>query len=214
VRRELALIHDERMRMSHEIHDTLMQGLYSVALQLDAITPLIGEPASPVHARIQRVRRRIEEHIAEAREAILLLRSTRSEKRNIVEALRDAGERLAAGKIPLVFAVDGTPRPCPSKVTTHALRIGQEAILNAVRHSEARRLDVEVRFEDRLLRVRVADDGRGLDAAPTRCNGRTAHYGLMTMKERAASAGGRCTITSAPGSGVEVVAEFPLAPTG
>ena len=83
--------------------------------------------------------------------------------------------------------------------------------MNAVRHADAQRVDMEIGFDDRLLRLRVADNGRGFDARQTRKAGSLDHYGLMSMEERAADAGGRCTIESVPGAGVQVIAEFPIA---
>ena len=85
--------------------------------------------------------------------------------------------------------------------------------MNAVRHSDARQVQMEIGFDDRVLRLRVVDDGRGFSADELPAAILATHYGLAGMKERAADAGGRCTIDSAPGSGVQVVAEFPLAPT-
>jgi signal transduction histidine kinase len=108
------------------------------------------------------------------------------------------------------FSVTGTPRPCPRQVETHALRIGREAVLNAVRHAGARLVRMEVGFDDRGLRLRVADDGRGFPAERGGMPDTGRHYGLVSMRERAAEAGGRCTIESAPGQGVQVIAEFPL----
>ena len=82
--------------------------------------------------------------------------------------------------------------------------------MNAVRHADARQVEMEIGFDERVLRLRVADDGRGFDAHEKRENGIPGHYGLMSMKERAADAGGHCTIESVPGAGVQVIAEFPI----
>lgn len=210
VQKEIALVFGERMRLSREIHDTLMQNMFGVAMQLDAAGRHLPASASAALVRIQRIRRQIEEHIAEARRSILNLRAPALDKRDLIGALRECGDRLTAGKVPLVFTVDGTPRPCPSRVETHVLRIGHEAVANAVRHADAHQVQIDVRFDDSSLRLRVADDGRGFDPAQPSDG---THYGLLSMKERAADAGGRCTIESSPGGGVEVVAEFPLSAT-
>ena len=207
VQKELALVFGERIRLSREIHDTLMQNMFGVALQLDAAASHLPASALPVRVRLQRVRRQIEEHIAEARRSILNLRAPALDKHDLVGALRECGDRLTAGKVPLVFTVNGTPRPCSSRIETHILRIGHEAVANAVRHADASRVQMDVRFDDSSLCLRVADDGRGFDPAQPSDG---MHYGLLSMRERAADAGGRCTIESTPGGGVEVVAEFPL----
>lgn len=207
VQKELALVFGERIRLSREIHDTLMQSMFGVALQLDAASRHLPSSASPARMHIHRIRRQIEEHIAEARHSILNLRAPVLDRHDLIGALRECGDRLTAGKVPLVVTVNGTPRPCASRVETHVLRIGHEAIANAVRHANAHRVQMDIRFDDASLYLRVADDGRGFDPAQPSDG---MHYGLLSMRERAADAGGRCTIESTPGGGVEVMAEFPL----
>jgi signal transduction histidine kinase len=210
VRKDLALVFGERMRISREIHDTLLQSMFGVALQLDAAAHYLPDPPSPARLHIQRIRRQIEDHIAEARQSILNLRAPVLDRRDLVGALRETGDRLTAGKVPLIVTVNGTPRHCSTKVETHVLRIGHEAIANAVRHADAGQVHVDIRFDAASLRLRVADDGRGFD--PGQQSDGT-HYGLLSMQERAVDAGGRCTIASTPGGGVEVIAEFPLVST-
>jgi signal transduction histidine kinase len=211
VRKELALVYGERLRLSREIHDTLLQSLYGIALQLDVASLFLRERPSPLEVHLQRIRRQIADYIAEARQSIWDLRSPALDRCDLVAALRDTGDRLTAGKVPFVFRVSGTPRRCPSKLETHVLRIGHEAIMNAVRHSQARQVEMEIAFEDRAVRRRGADDGCGFGSDGA--NGSPlGHYGLTSMRERAADAGGRCMIRSAPGAGVQVIAEFPLTP--
>lgn len=212
VRKELALVFGERLRLSREMHDTLLQSLFGIALQLDVAARHLQGSASPVLAQLLRLRRQTEEYISEARRSIWDLRSQALERRDLVTALRETGDRLTAGKVPFVLSVTGTPRPCPARLETQVLRIGHEAIMNAVRHADARQVEMEIGFTDDTLRLRVVDNGRGLDAGQTPDADVYGHYGLSSMKERAADAGGRFTITSAPGAGVQVIAEFPLNP--
>jgi signal transduction histidine kinase len=84
--------------------------------------------------------------------------------------------------------------------------------MNAVRHANAQRVEMEIGFDHDRLRLRIADDGRGFPVEPNEDADGNGHYGLLSMKERAEDAGGRCTITSQPGAGVQVIAEFPLTP--
>jgi signal transduction histidine kinase/ligand-binding sensor domain-containing protein len=212
-RKALALVYGERLRLSREIHDTLLQSLYGVGLQLDAAAHQLRDSPSfaLVRAHLQRIQRQIEDYISEARQSIWDLRSPTLQRRNLIEALQHAGDSLTAGKVDFVLTVTGAPRACPSKLETHVLRIGHEAVMNAVRHADARRVEMEIEFDERLLRLRVADNGRGFDEKQTSKDGGVGHYGLMSMKERAADAGGRCTIESVPGAGVQVIAEFPIA---
>ena len=193
--RRVALAVAERLRMSREIHDTLLQSLFGVGLQLDAAAHQLRDSPSfvLVRAHLQRIQRQIEDYISEARQSIWDLRSPTLERRNLVEALQHTGDRLTAGKVQFVLTVTGAPRPSRRNSdprAPHRTRGG----LNAVRHADAQRVEMEIGFDDRLLRLRVADNGRGFDARQTRKAGSLDHYGLMSMEERAADAGGRCTI--------------------
>jgi signal transduction histidine kinase len=102
----------------------------------------------------------------------------------------------------------GAPRPLPASVENNLLRIGQEAITNAVRHARAHAIVAELRFEPGRVRLAVRDDGSGFDADSTLYAG-TGHFGLIGMRERAKRIGGRLTIESAPGAGSTVTVELP-----
>jgi signal transduction histidine kinase/ligand-binding sensor domain-containing protein len=212
LRKELAAIYGERIRLSREIHDTLLQSLVGISLQLDAAAYDVPDRQSRLRAVLVAMRKQIEDYIVEARQSIWDLRSPTLDRHDLVNAMRVAGERLTAGKVAFAVSVTGHPRPCPPKVETQALRIGQEAIMNAVRHAGAQRVQLEIGFGDRYLRLRVTDDGRGFDFDEVLAATPRKHYGLVSMKERAADAGGRFTVDSLPGQGARIVAEFPLDP--
>ncbi len=208
VRKELAVVYHERVRLSREIHDTLLQSLAGVAMQLDVIS---SDPGASSRMRIAmvRMRRQLEDYIQETRESIWNLRSAGADERDIVATLRSIGQRITSGRVRFAVHVTGTPRSCKSKVRTEVVRIAQEAVTNAVRHARAKQVQMDVGFGERTLRLCVSDDGQGFDpAAASAANGR--HYGLIGMQERAAEIGGRCTFESTPGGGSQVVAEFPL----
>jgi signal transduction histidine kinase len=210
VRRGFSAVFDERMRLSREIHDTLLQSFVGIALQLDSASRDLEDSSSGVREQLVRARKQIEECVTEARNSIWDLRSPALDKEGLIGALRTAGERLTAGKFRFSLTVTGTPRQCPPNLERQLVRIGHEAVMNTVRHSHAQRVQMEVGFDDRFVRLHVSDDGRGFDPERQQSNGTGTHYGLIIMRERAARAGGRCTIESAPGAGVQVFAEFPL----
>jgi signal transduction histidine kinase/ligand-binding sensor domain-containing protein len=212
VRKEVALVFGERIRVAREIHDTLLQSIVGISLQVDAAARDVRHQPARAEARLTGMQKQIEGSVREARQAIWDLRSPSIEAHGLVGALRATGSRLTAGTVDFALTVTGTPRPCPPHVETQALRIGHEAVLNAVRHAEARQVRIEIGFDDALLRLRVADDGRGFQDPMPASSFLRKHYGLVNMKERAADAGGRCRIESTPGAGVEVIAEFPLTP--
>lgn len=212
IRKEFALVFGERLRLSREIHDTLLQGMYGIALQLDVASDELRDRVSPVSTYLRSIRRQIEDYIAEARRSISDLRSPMLDRRDLVSALREMGEGLTGGKVSFSLKVTGMPRRCEPKLETQVLRIGHEAIINAVHHAQAKQVEVEIGFDRRLLRLQVTDDGQGLIGNEVETSVGAQHYGLVSMKERAAYAGGRCTIDSSPGAGVRVLAEFPLGP--
>jgi len=211
VRREFSVVLAERARMSREIHDTLLQSLVGVALQFDLVADSLASAPPSVAERLARIRSELRAHIREARTAIRDLRSPRLEQRDLAAALREAGARITEDRpVRFDFSLKGTPRPCPPKVDEQLLRIGQEAITNAVRHAAATEVLVELRYEDSAVRVRVSDNGRGFDARRA-VDEAESHYGLASMKERAEEVGGQFQLVSSPGKGTEIQARVPIA---
>jgi signal transduction histidine kinase len=211
VRRQFALVLAERIRMSRAIHDTLLQGLAGLALQMDDLShTLDGAEAGTARGRVVRIRRTVEEYIREARQSIWDLRSPRLAQSDLPNALRQAGER-AIGERPVAldFTVTGTPHRCAPVVEEHLLHIGQEAVSNAVQHGRATRVGMEIAYDDHQTRLRVSDDGCGFD--PVTLHGANGHYGLISMRERAEQVKGRVRIDSAPGRGTLVEAVVPTA---
>lgn len=209
VRRQLAVVLSERIRLSREIHDTLLQGMVGVALRLDVLSGDLEPGATGTRAALVRTRKQLEEYIREARQAIWTMRAPALQRDDLVTALQALGEHASAGHVRFVLRVTGRPRPCDAKVETQVLRIAREAVTNVVRHANAQLVDVHVDFADQWLRLRVTDDGHGFDPAALKRVG--AHFGVAVMQERAAEVGGRCVVESVPGAGAQVVADIPLA---
>ena len=209
VRRQFALVLAERIRMSRAIHDTLLQGLAGLALQMDDLShTLDAADAGSARGRVVKIRRMVEEYIREARQSIWDLRSLRLAQSDLPNALKQAGER-AIGERPVTLdvTVTGTPYRCAAAVEEQLLLIGQEAVNNAVQHGRATRVDMEIAYDEGHTRLRVSDDGCGFD--PGRLNGANGHYGLISMRERAEQVKGRVRIDSAPGRGTLVEAVVP-----
>ena len=211
VRRQFALVLAERIRMSRAIHDTLLQGLAGLALQVDDLSHTL-EGADPARARgrVLKIRTQVEEYIREARQSIWDLRSPRLASSDLPQALREAGERAIDGKpVQFDFVIKGTPHRCPPVVEEQLLHIGREAMNNAVQHGGATRVGVEIAYDDEHTRLQVSDDGCGFD--PSMSGDFDGHYGLISMKERAEQVKGRVVIESAPGHGTRVEAIVPMA---
>lgn len=209
LRRQFSLVLGERVRLSRELHDTLLQSLVGVALEFDAVSKTLESSPAAARERVVKIREHVEEYIREARRSIWSLRSPALETGDLIEALRESAERATDGQsVALAFDVVGTPRRLESHVEHQALRIGQEAVLNAVRHGRARHIGMMVEYGARSLALRITDDGQGFEPGRT-AEGTTDHYGIITMRERAQQAGGDVTIASAPGRGTTVEARLP-----
>jgi signal transduction histidine kinase len=142
-------------------------------------------------------------------EPIWDLRSPVLERRSFPDALREVGARAIADRpVSLDVSVKGAPQACSPVVEQQLLLICQEALLNAVRHGAPRRVDVELEYAADNVSVRVSDDGRGFD--PAAVEKVTGHYGVISMRERAAQVRGRLTIASAPGQGTRVETIIPV----
>ncbi|HEY7173161.1 MAG TPA: two-component regulator propeller domain-containing protein [Vicinamibacterales bacterium] len=211
LRRQFALVLGERVRLSRELHDTLLQSLVGVALEFESIAKSLDSSPAVAKQRVVKMRERVEEYIREARRSIWTLRSPALETRDLVEALRESGVRAAAGQpIRFEFDLEGTPRRFAGNVEHQLLRIGQEAVLNAVRHAQAHQVRMTLEYTDDGVALRVADDGAGFTADPA-SEATSDHYGITTMKERAQQVGGRLTITSRPNAGTVIEAVVPTA---
>lgn len=199
----------ERTRIARDLHDTLLQSFQGLLLRFQTASDLLA--AHPVEAR-QTLDSAIDqagEAITEARDAVHHLRSSVVINGDLVRAITSLGEALAG---------DESIRPTPTfhvevQGATHDLdptsrdeiyRITSEALRNAFRYSNARRVEVELHFNKRELRVRIRDDGKGIDADRLADAEQGRHYGLQGMRERARLVGGELTIWSEVNSGTEV----------
>jgi signal transduction histidine kinase/ligand-binding sensor domain-containing protein len=205
VKREFSLVLAERVRLSRELHDTLLQSLVGVVLQLEPIADTVVLEPLVARNQINRVRRQVKAYVREARESIKNLRSPLLKARSLVMALDEFGrEAVAHTSTTFTMSVTGAAA-LPQDVEGELFRIGQEAITNAVRHAGASHVVLSVQFDEDGVRLEVTDDGAGFLYDPQAVP--DDHYGLITMKERAEELQATLTIMSAPGRGttVEVV---------
>jgi signal transduction histidine kinase len=210
VRRQFSTIIGERVRLSRELHDTLLQNFVAIALQFDAVAA--DDDASPdLRRRLVLARKEVEENIREARQMIFDLRSSQNHRRDLVAALRALGQHATVDRrIDFELTVTGEVRPCPARVQDELLRIGQEAVANAVRHACASHIRMTLDFAPSGITLHVSDDGRGFDsAAPVDVE--SGHYGLTVMRERAQQIGAVLEVSSEVDKGTHVRAVVPLA---
>lgn len=198
----------ERNRIAREIHDNLAQDILGISVQLELVARLMPAAAETAKGHLDRARMLVRNSMTEARRYVWDLRSQELQKKDLPAALRDTTKRLTAqSNVETVVEVAGLMRPLPVEVETNLLRIGQEAINNAVKHARANRIEVGLNFDTRNVRLSVRDNGRGFDPAGQIADG---HFGLLGMRERAEQIGGVLSIDSAPERGTQIAVEVPL----
>jgi signal transduction histidine kinase/ligand-binding sensor domain-containing protein len=205
---------NERTRIARELHDTLLQSLQGLMLHFQTGIDLL--PGRPVEARktLEIAVDRADQAINEGRDAVQGLRASAVETNDLVSAIRILGEELGAADTnpnSAVFEVEveGAPRNLHPILRDEVYRIGAEALRNAFRHAHAQRIEVEILYGERWLRLRVRDDGKGIDPNLLGGDGRAGHFGLHGMRERAQLAGGKLVVWSKPDSGTEVELSIP-----
>ena len=197
----------ERVRLGRALHDTLLQGLAGMALQVDDVSHHIDVAPAVAKERLTRVRWQVEDHIRRARQSIWGLRSPILESNDMSRALRRAVEEAVAGRsVELTVSAKGVPPPGAPAMGENLVFIAQEAVSNAVRHGGPSRVTVTLDYLHDAIRLAVEDDGCGFEphrAVP-------GHYGLTGMRERAEHLRGRLTIDSVPGRGTLVETVVPI----
>jgi signal transduction histidine kinase/streptogramin lyase len=201
----------ERTRIAQELHDTLLQGFAGVSLQLKAVELALPERPDVAAETLLRVQHLARESLREARERVWDMHETELRSDDLATALStSARERVAGTGIEVSVVTVGEPRRLPRPVEDAALRIGREAVANAVSHAEAHRIQIQVEFRENALRIEVRDDGRGFTLEEGEEAHRRGHFGLSGMRERAAQLGGRCEVHARPGNGAVVTLELPV----
>ena len=202
-----ALVAAERARMSHEIHDTLLQSLGALGPELEALAVRAGPADGSVAEELRRIRRDVRRSMREARDSILELRRTASTTSRLSDSLDDLAGTIAArhGVRPTVVVTGQRPEHRAPEVEPQMYQIAREAVTNAARHGQPTRIDISVAYDGPHVSVTVSDNGCGFEphgaaAAPTD----EPHFGLHTMRERVEKIGGRLQIESTSGGGTMV----------
>ena len=212
LRRELMVRHDERRRererLARELHDTLLQGFFGVGMQLHWAVDQV--PANvPSKPALDRVVVRMRRVLNEARDILRGVRSSAMESMSLETAFSSLRDEFApGGGVRIQVFVTGQPKALKPPVQEQIYLIGREALINALRHSEATCIEAEVEYLPKRLRILVRDNGRGMDPKIVR-TGRQSHWGLLGMRERAAGIGAQLRIWSRLGSGTEVEISVP-----
>ena len=205
---------NERTRIARELHDTLLQSFQGLMLRFQSARDLLpARPANAVEA-LDGALDRADQAIVEGRNAIQNLRSSTTVVNELAQAMTALAEDFAQGPngersaVTFRASVEGTPCDLHPIVRDDVHRIAREALRNAYRHAQASHIEAEVTYGARELRVRIRDDGKGID--PQHLNaGRARHWGLTNMRERAHQIGSELSLWSEVGAGTEVELRIP-----
>ena len=196
---------EERDRIAREFHDTLEQELAAITIQLDAVeTQLNGSPET-VRRLLGLARNMSRRSLSEARRSVWDLRSHLLENSDLAVALTEMAAPLsAASGVEIVVQSTGPPRKLSAVTEHNLLRVTQEALANALKHSGAKKIVVALTYEPSQVGLRLHDDGNGFDF-PNVGQASSGHFGLLDMRERAEKIGARFSLTSRTGYGTEIL---------
>jgi signal transduction histidine kinase len=199
---------DERTRIARDLHDTLLQSFQGVLLRLETVSQLMRERPGEAQEKLESTIDQVAEAITEGRDAVQGLRDSTVQSNDLALAIGTIGEELATDltneRPGFRIAVEGEARDLHPILRDEIYRIAAEALRNAFQHAQARKIEVEIRYDDEQFRLRVRDDGKGIDPAVLSRQQGEGHYGLPGMRERATLIGGKLTVWSEVDAGTEV----------
>jgi signal transduction histidine kinase len=207
----------ERERIARELHDTLLHSFHGLMFQFQAARNMLPRRPDEAMGVLDGAIGATEQAISEGRRAIQQLRSEQVDECDLGQWLTNIGEEMARsqntnGDSPIFrVTVEGEQQSLSPLPRTEVYRITREILQNAFRHAQAHHIEAEIRYDDGLLRVRIRDDGRGIDPQVLRAGGSAGHWGLRGARERAQQIGARLDFWSEAGAGTEVQLTVPAA---
>jgi signal transduction histidine kinase len=202
---ELAAL-EERQKLARELHDSVSQALYGIALGLHTARIQLDRDPLELPESLDYLLSLAEAALAEMRALIFELRPEALEREGLVAALSRQGAALQARHDMIVQANLCEEPALPLTVKQELYRIAQEALQNTVKHANASKVDLVLRRTDNVVILEVRDDGVGFDPLGSF----PGHLGLRSMQERVSNLGGRLQIESAPEQGTHMLAQVPL----
>ena len=201
---------EERNRIARELHDTLQQELAGITMQLDLAADCFQQAPRIAQQALEAARHMSRHSMIEARRSVWDLRCQLLEDGDLVSAITQIVQPLAAHACARVeVKIQGQPVRLPGQIEMNLLRIGQEAVANALKHGCARRVEIELQYAQSSISLGVTDDGKGFSAAQAP---RSGHFGLLDMRERAQSMDSELKIESGAEGGTRLVVTVPLEP--
>ncbi len=205
----------ERTRIARDLHDTLLQSAHGVLLRFQTVSQLLPDRPMEAKEKLDNAIDQTADFITEARDEVQGLRDSTVQSNDLAMAISTLGEELTTDSTDhrpaFRVAVEGEARNLHPILRDEIYKIAAEALRNAFRHSQARQIEVEIRYDNEQFRLRVRDDGKGIDPAILSRQGSEGHYGLPGMRERATLIGGKLGVWSEVGAGTEVEVRLPAA---
>jgi len=204
----------ERSRIARELHDTLLQSFHGLLLRFQTVFQLLPERPMEAKEKLGSAIEQAADAITEGRDAVQGLRDSTVQGNDLALAISTLGEELATDSAthrPVTFrvAVEGEARNLHPILRDDVYKIAAEALRNAFRHAEARQVETEIRYDTEQFRLRVRDDGKGIDPVILSSQGSEGHYGLPGLRERATLIGGKLVVWSEVDTGTEVELRVP-----
>jgi len=205
----------ERTRIARELHDTLLQSFQAALFEFQAARNLFSKGREGAIQTLDSAIVAGQGAIVAGRDAIQDLRQTGGPQAHLEGLLKASGQDLASseisdGKRPTFqVTVEGPAQALPPMLQDEVYQIGREVLRNAFRHANASRIEAEIRYAPRMFRLRIRDDGKGIDRKILEDGVRTGHFGLPGIRERAKQIGARLVFWSEAGAGTEVELEIP-----
>jgi signal transduction histidine kinase len=202
---------EERERIARDLHDTLLQSVQGLILKFHAVATQMRRD-EPARETLEKTLDHADEVLAEGRDRLRNLRAISIPFGGLPAAFERVAEETPQGAdATFKTVVEGRVRELHPMVREECYWIGREAIVNALTHSHGRKVEVEITYDPRQFRLRVRDDGRGIDPKILEEGGRSDHWGLQGMRERAQKIGGQLKLWSRPETGTEVELIIPRA---
>jgi signal transduction histidine kinase len=199
----------ERARIVHELHDTLLQGFLGASMLLGQAVEQTP-PDSPSKPALSTALRLIRRAIDEGRAALRGIHTASPPPSSLEQAFSSLLNEVTTGRgMRFRIFVQGEPRTLNPAIQEQLFLICREAVMNALRHSQATKIEVEVQYQRDLLGVFVRDNGCGINPETVRKDS-DSHWGLRGMRERAENIGARFGIWSRTGAGTEVRVAVPV----
>jgi len=205
----------ERTRIARELHDTLLQSFQGLMLRFQTVEEMLPARPTDAKAALEGALLRADQAISEGRDAITDIRSSTLASHDLAKSMTDLMTGLnkefaeGNGSSPTFrVLVEGGPRAVRPILQDEIYRIARECLRNAFRHALARNIETEITYSD-SLRLRFRDDGKGIDPSVVERGGRSGHWGLPGIRERATQIGAQLQVWSELGAGTEVELNIP-----